>query len=103
MRYHLTGPAGRDLREIRTYIARDDPEAARRMVATIRGKCRLLSQHPALGRPREDLQPGIRSFPVGAYLIFYQPAADGIQVVRVLHGARDIPALFESRSSGDQE
>jgi len=38
--------------------------------------------------------PDLRSLPVGNYLIFYMPVEDGIVVVRVLHGMRDVDALF---------
>jgi len=48
-----------------------------------------------MGRSRFDLSPELRGFPVGSHLIFYRPAVDGIEVIRVLHGARDIPKLFD--------
>ena len=38
---------------------------------------------------------GLRSLPLGNYIIFYRPIDDGIEVVRILHGARDLPPLFE--------
>ena len=43
---------------------------------------------------REELVPGLRSLSVGGYLIFYLPIEDGIDVVRVLHGMREIDTLF---------
>jgi toxin ParE1/3/4 len=46
-----------------------------------------------MGRERPDLRAGLRSFTVGSYLIIYRPLADGIEVVRVLHGARDLAKL----------
>lgn len=50
---------------------------------------------PGLGRQESKLAPNLRSFPLGNYLIFYRPIEDGIAVVRVLHGARDIsPECF---------
>ena len=48
-----------------------------------------------MGRRREELAPGLRSFPVGRYLIFYVPLTNGVDIVRVLHGSRDLVALFE--------
>ena len=48
-----------------------------------------------MGRNRPDLAPELRSFPVDNYIIFYRPISEGIQVIRVLHGARDIPPLFD--------
>jgi toxin ParE1/3/4 len=53
-----------------------------------------LASSPLVGRNREDLAPNLRSFPVGNYVVFYQAEPDGIIVVRILSGARDIPALF---------
>jgi toxin ParE1/3/4 len=41
------------------------------------------------------LSPRLRSFPVKNYVIFYRPLEDGIEIVRVLHGAQDLPPLFE--------
>jgi toxin ParE1/3/4 len=43
-----------------------------------------------MGRPRDELALGLRSFAFGRYVVFVQPLADGIDVVRVLHSARDI-------------
>lgn len=51
---------------------------------------KMLADHPQAGRERPELARGIRSFPVGRYIIFYQPTVSGIDVVRVLHGSRDI-------------
>jgi toxin ParE1/3/4 len=47
-----------------------------------------------MGRNRDELHPGLQSFPVGKYLIFYMPIHGGIEIVRVLHGMMDIDALF---------
>ena len=47
-----------------------------------------------MGRARDELAPDVRSFPFGRYVIFYMPLDDGIDVVRVLHGARDVDAVF---------
>jgi len=54
----------------------------------------MLAESPSAGRTREEFQPGLRSFPVGSFVVFYRPIEDGILVVRVLHGARDIPELL---------
>jgi toxin ParE1/3/4 len=48
-----------------------------------------------MGRERPELLADLRSFPVGRYVIFYLPRPHGIEVVRVLHGARDLKPLFE--------
>lgn len=54
----------------------------------------MLSQFPNIGNQRDDLLAGLRSFPVKPYIIFYNKITDGIEVVRVLHQARDIDNLF---------
>jgi len=88
-------PAARaDLHEIWDYIAEDAIEAAARFVALVEGKCALLAGSPDIGRARDELAPGLRSFPVGKYVIFYRRAKGGLEIVRVLSGWRDIPALF---------
>jgi toxin ParE1/3/4 len=87
--------ARNDLIEIWLYIAQENQAAANRLIASIEEKLNLLSDSPQMGQTREDLAPLIRSFPVSKYLLFYRPISDGIQLVRVIHGARDIQNLFE--------
>jgi len=87
--------ANRDLEEVKNYISQDNLDAAVRLILLIREKCALLSKQPGMGRDRSDILSGLRGFPVGNYVIFYQPMNAGIAVVRVLHGARDIPELFD--------
>ena len=86
--------AGTDVIEAAAYIARDNFPAAIKWIDTIDEKLRLLSEFPGLGTAREELATALRSFPVGNYLIFYRPLSDGIEVVRVLHGARDLRRIF---------
>src|SRR5512135_682612 len=83
-----------DLIEIWLYIAEENPAAAEALLESINDKCRTLATSPLMGRTRDELHPGIRSFPVGHCVIFYQPIEDGIEVVRVLHGARDFPSVL---------
>jgi toxin ParE1/3/4 len=90
-----TSEAELDRVEITLHIAQHNPAAAEHLLETIDDKCRLLAQRPELGRKRFELAPNLRGLPVGNYIIFYLPLPDGIQIVRVLHGARDIPALFD--------
>ncbi|HEX7618277.1 MAG TPA: type II toxin-antitoxin system RelE/ParE family toxin [Verrucomicrobiae bacterium] len=90
-----TSQAELDRVEIALRIARDNPAAADRLLETIDEKCRLLAQMPEMGQERPDLAPDLRSLPDSNHVIFCRPVSDGIQVIRVLHGARDIPALFD--------
>lgn len=94
-RSRYTPQAARDLGEIADYISARDPTAAGRVVEEIRQRCRALADMPGMGRPREEFAPGLRSSVVRKYLIFYRPDDKGIEVVRIVHGARDLPKLFE--------
>ena len=90
--------AEEDLLEIWSNIANDKPSAADRFLDTLEHRMELLSRHPKMGEARSDLAPRLRTFTVGNYVIFFRPIRDGIEVVRVLHGSRDIPAIFRRRS-----
>ena len=83
-----------DLEEIWWYIAQDNPDAADKMLDRIEERCTAVAQFPMMGASREELLPALRSVTIGNYVIFYLPRQDGIEVVRVLPGMRDIEALF---------
>lgn len=80
--------------EIWVSIALDNPRAPDAVLDELFDAERLLVDFPFLGRARDDLAPGLRQWPVRDYLIFYQADERELSIVRVLHGARDIPALF---------
>lgn len=83
-----------DILEIWDYIADDNPAAADRWVDQLDEQFQMLATQPMMGRARDELAPGVRSFPFGRYVVYYLPLDHGIDVVRVLHGARDIGAVF---------
>ena len=97
MRLRYRRSAIEDLGEIRDYIARDNPTAARRFVAGLRTRCRLLAEQPHIGRERPDVRPGLRSLPIQNYVVFYQLIDDTVEVVSVVHGSRDVEALFDEK------
>ncbi len=83
-----------DLAEIWDYIADDCEDRADAFIETISQKMTILAENPDIARTRDELGQDIRSFPVGRYIIFYLPIQGGIDVVRVLHGARDLETSF---------
>jgi toxin ParE1/3/4 len=83
-----------DLVEIWDYIADDSEARADAFIDRIDQKFRTLTQRPGIGRLRGELAVGLRSFPVGRYVIFYRPLSNGVEIVRVLHSARDLNADF---------
>lgn len=90
----FTTDAWRDLNEIVRYIGARNPDAAARLTDRLETECWRLARDPGIGQPRPDLAPGIRFFPAGNYLIFYRRSIEGIQVIRILHGARDYGSEF---------
>jgi toxin ParE1/3/4 len=83
-----------DLAEIWDYIADDSEGSADSFIDLLDRKIRALARRPGIGRAREELAEGLRSFPVGRYIIFYRAISKGIEIVRILHGARDLETLF---------
>lgn len=95
MRLLLISEAAReDLREVWENVALDDEDRADRLIDNIVEAARRLLEWPQMGRARPDLLPDIRCLVVGRYLVFYRIRPSAIQLVRVLHGRRDIDALF---------
>jgi toxin ParE1/3/4 len=92
-----TDQANDDLADLLTYLGRQSQAAAARARAAIERAARLLARSPGLGRPRPDLWPDLRSYPVlNTYIIYYRETDQGIEIVRVLHGSRQVdPSMFD--------
>jgi len=87
--------AERDLREIGLYIARDSIVNAERFVDAIARECQKLADSPfTLGRSCEGLHPELRRHNFKRYAIVYRPVEDGIELVGVFHGSRELGAIF---------
>ena len=79
-----------DLLEIWAYIAEENQSAADKLLDAIDEKCILLGRNPKMGQGRPDISLEMRYFPVKNYLILYREQEFGIEVVRIVHGMRDI-------------
>ncbi len=89
-------PAARaDLVEIADFIAQDDSRRALSFVAEIEARMRAAAERPGSFPARDELHAGLRAARHGRYLIFFVEEGDEVRVVRVLHGARDLPRAFE--------
>lgn len=99
-KFTLSPAAQEDLDQIHAYISEDNPEAADRVLEAALATFQDLARMPDMGRPRifkHSELSGIRSLRVAGfrnYLVFYRSEAGGVSIVRVLHGARDLDALF---------
>ena len=96
--FRLAPEAEAELDDIWLYVARESGsiDIATRFVENITEHFWFLARYPYLGRARdEDLRPGLRSFPVGDYLIIHRIADDEVVLIlHVVHGSRDIETLF---------
>ena len=85
-----------DILEIWDFIAEDSVAEADLWVDRLDAKFELWATQPMMGRPRDELAQGLRSLTFGRYVVFFEPMLEGIDVIRVLHGSRDLEAGFES-------
>lgn len=100
--YVVRPRADRDIDELADYLAEEGGlDIGLRFLAEVHETCSLLSRQPAMGWSCRLRHPHLRTaatFRVSErfdqYLIFYQPLAVGIEVLRVIHGTRDLEAIF---------
>jgi toxin ParE1/3/4 len=79
-----------DIWNIVDRIAQDNLDAAINLLAEFDRAIDDLARFPGMGPARDEIKPGLRSYPVGSYLLLYRIVPGGIEVVRVFHGMRDI-------------
>ncbi len=93
-RFRIDPQARADLDGVYEYVAKANRPAARRLIERFQEALRLLATQPMMGQARPELAANLRSFTVGSYVIYFRPVRDGIQVARVIHGARDTTSEF---------
>jgi toxin ParE1/3/4 len=92
----ITPQGEADLEAAWAYLAQQSEAAADRQLDAILERARFHAQFPLAGRSREDLSPGLRSFVVRPYVVFFHAVDDTIEVLRVLHGSRDIDSIMQT-------
>lgn len=90
----ISSEADQDLLDIWLYIAQDSPVNADRFLDRLYEVAHKLTEFNEMGTARPDLAEALRSFPVDRYVIYFRPIQQGIELVRVLRGSRDITVLF---------
>ena len=90
----FTPRAEQDLEAIGDYIAADNPKRAVSFVRELRQQCQRIAQNPLGYRLRSELAKGLRSCAHGHYVIFFEAKPEDVVIVRILHGARDLPAVL---------
>lgn len=92
----FTPLASEDLQEIWVYLAENaSKETANKFLLSVKKKCETVAEFPEMGRVRHEYLLNLRSFPFSNYIIFYLPFDNGIEVLRIVHGSRDIQQIFD--------
>ncbi len=74
---HIVSPtADQDIRDLVLYVAGFSASSANRLIDRFTQVFERRAQNPLMGRSRDDLRPGLRSFPVERYIIFYRLFGD---------------------------
>jgi toxin ParE1/3/4 len=90
----ITPQAECDIEEIGDYIARDNVPRALSFIRELRAQCEKIAALPEAFRLRQELGEDIRSCAHGRYVIFFTVGVHEVTIIRILHGARDLSALF---------
>lgn len=98
MPYRLSALAELDLDDIWSYVAEEaSPATADRLIDDIIDRFDLLAERPGMGRARPEFGPGVRTFAVDYYVIYYRQEGD-VLIARILHGRRDQIAAWSESS-----
>ncbi len=96
MAHRLAPGAEVELDEIWLWTAKESGsvDIADRLIDSITERFFLLARYPHMGRPRDDLRSGLRSFPVGRYVIIYRAGSEDVLILHIVAAARDIEPLL---------
>lgn len=94
LQLYFTRAAREDLITIWAHIAEDNPQAADRLLDRLEEAANRLADNPQIGPARDDIRPGLRYLVSGPYLLLYRIRDGGIEIVRTVHGRRDLNGLF---------
>ena len=93
-RHIISQPAIKDLEKIIDYFSSRNVDAGERFINEFEKKCKNLTNFPNMGRSYDDIKPSLRGLPLAGYIIFYRIIDDGIEIIRVVSGYRDLESLF---------
>ena len=93
--YIISPEAIGDLDAIASYFATLNVDAGERLFDEFTKKCRYLTQFPLMGRSYHEIRPYLRGIPMQNYIIFYRIVNDGVEIMRIIRGERDLEAFFE--------
>jgi toxin ParE1/3/4 len=96
MGHRLAPQAKADLEDLAYYVFVESRslDIADRLIESMSERFLLLGRHPRAGRRRDDLRPGLRTFPIGDYLVLYRVEDDDVLIQRVVRASRNLAALL---------
>jgi toxin ParE1/3/4 len=103
MSYYFTELADKDMLAISYYIGLDNPNAARRVAKNILKTCETIAgmpymgRHPAFVEEHDVLYITVQKY--SQYLIFYREGKESVEILRIIHGARDLPITFYNKKT----
>ncbi len=94
-RYIISVPALQDLQEIIDYFAQTNVETGDKFINKFDAWCQKLRSFPAIGKRYDGVSPGLRGVLIDEYIMFYRVTDDLVEIVRIVHGKRDLLSLFQ--------
>ncbi|MCW9679900.1 type II toxin-antitoxin system RelE/ParE family toxin [Dolichospermum planctonicum UHCC 0167] len=94
-RYVINILASYDLNEIAEYFSQKNLKAGEKFFQEFNSKCKQLVSFPNSGKSYSEINPDLRGLPLEGYIIFYRVLDDGIEILRVVSGRRDLPSMFD--------
>ena len=94
-RYTINVLATQDLNEIADYFSDSNIDAGEQFFLEFDRRCKQLVNFPYSGKTYADLRPGLRGLSFNGYIIFYRVLEDGVEILRVLSGRRNLPQFFQ--------
>ena len=91
----ISPSASQDLDQIFDYFASHNVDAGEKFVISFEKKCQNLLQFPNMGRSYQDIEPSLRGVPLDNHIILYRLIDNGVEIVRVVSGYRNLKYLFE--------
>ncbi len=90
----ISSAASQDLEEIIDYFYRNNIKAGEDFLQEFNNKCKYLADFPNMGRSYQHIKDYLRGIPLDSYIIFYRVIDNGIEIMHVVSGYRDIKLLF---------
>lgn len=90
---HYTRQANQDLLDIWLWVARDSIAIADGIIDRVEQRTAKLAKHPEIGTARPEIGQGARGLVIERWLVLYRLAEGGVEIVRIVDGARDLQRL----------